>query len=111
MKSFGTWVYELRSGKDISLREAARRSDVSAAFWSGVENDEKIPSKEVGTRMAGVLGVDESDFVVRSIRAKAKMRNRSENEELKLQVARSIFDHEMSDEDLEAIMQQIGRKG
>jgi transcriptional regulator with XRE-family HTH domain len=58
MKTFGQRIRELREAKDISLREFAKKLDLSAAFLSDVELGRRFPSDEVLTKIAKAL--DES---------------------------------------------------
>jgi len=48
---------ELREEQDISLRELARKLDLSAAFLSDVELGRRYPSNKVLIRIARELGV------------------------------------------------------
>ena len=57
MKAMGQHIRDLREQKDISLRELAKRLDVSAAFMSDVELGRRFPSREILTKIAKALGV------------------------------------------------------
>ena len=57
MKTLGDRMRELREEQDISLRELARKLDLSAAFLSDVELGRRYPSNKVLTRIARELGV------------------------------------------------------
>ena len=61
MKTLGERIRELREQKDLSLREAAKKLDLSAAFLSDVELGRRFPSDEVLGRIAKLLAqsVDE----------------------------------------------------
>jgi XRE family transcriptional regulator, regulator of sulfur utilization len=68
---FGTRVRRLREGMDLSLRDLAERSGVSAPMLSQVERGETSPTLAVAERMAGglelslsqLLRLDETDGV------------------------------------------------
>lgn len=55
MKTLGKRIRELREGMDLSLREFAKRLDLSAAFVSDVELGRRHPSDKVMTKMARIL--------------------------------------------------------
>src|SRR5947199_1755362 len=57
MKTFGEQIRELREGKDISLRERAKKLGHSPAFLSDVELGRRYPSKKVLRQLANELGV------------------------------------------------------
>jgi transcriptional regulator with XRE-family HTH domain len=56
-KTLGQRLRELREAKDFSLRELAKRIDVSAAFLSDVELGRRFPSSDVLVKIAQILGV------------------------------------------------------
>jgi transcriptional regulator with XRE-family HTH domain len=68
---FGTRVRHLRDGMDLSLRDLAERSGVSAPMLSQVERGETSPTLAVAERIAGglelslsqLLRLDETDGV------------------------------------------------
>ncbi len=62
MKSLGQRLRELREAKDFSLRELAKKLDVSAAFLSDVELGRRFPSSDVLVKMAQILGVTAAEL-------------------------------------------------
>lgn len=61
-KTLGDRLRELREAKDFSLREFARKLELSAAFLSDVELGRRNPSDEVLVRMARFLGTTVDDL-------------------------------------------------
>jgi transcriptional regulator with XRE-family HTH domain len=55
MKTLGERIRELREQKDISLRELAKKLDLSAAFLSDVELGRRFPSDDVLAKIAKQL--------------------------------------------------------
>ena len=80
--SFGARVRNLREGMDLSLRDLAERSGVSAPMLSQVERGETSPTLAVAERIAGgleltlsqLLRLDESEGVS-VVRAAGRLRN------------------------------------
>ena len=67
--SFGDFVRTKRLAAQISLKEFAKRIEVSPAYWSCVEtNKEKPPVNELIERTAAVLGDDPDDYFIRARR-------------------------------------------
>lgn len=62
IKSLGERIRELRELKDISLRELAKKIEVSAAFLSDVELGRRNFSEEKFVKLAKTLGVSEEDL-------------------------------------------------
>jgi transcriptional regulator with XRE-family HTH domain len=56
MKSLGEKIRQLREQKDLSLREFAKRLDVSASFVSDIELGRRYPSDKVLVKIAAILG-------------------------------------------------------
>jgi len=57
-KTLGQFIRELRDKKDISLRELARKADISAPFLSDVELGRRNPSEHNLRRIAELLDAD-----------------------------------------------------
>lgn len=61
-KTLGDRIRELREQRDLSLRELARKLELSAAFLSDVELGRRYPSEQVLTSLARVLGTTVEDL-------------------------------------------------
>ena len=57
VKSLGQTIRELREEKDLSVRELAKKLDLSPAFLSDVELGRRHPSDDTLARIARILGV------------------------------------------------------
>jgi transcriptional regulator with XRE-family HTH domain len=57
MKSFGRRIRELRQDRELSLRELAKKLEISAPFLSDIELGKRYPSEDVLASMARELGV------------------------------------------------------
>jgi transcriptional regulator with XRE-family HTH domain len=67
--SFGDFVRTKRLAAQISLKDFAKRIEVSPAYWSCVEtNKEKPPVSELIERAAQVLGENADDYFIRARR-------------------------------------------
>jgi transcriptional regulator with XRE-family HTH domain len=62
MTNLGEKIRELRENKDISLRELAKKLDISAAFLSDVELGRRYPSKKVLRQIALKLDVEPEEL-------------------------------------------------
>jgi transcriptional regulator with XRE-family HTH domain len=62
-RSFGTRIRSLREGMDLSLRDLAERSGVSAPMLSQVERGETSPTLSVAERIAGGLELNLSQLL------------------------------------------------
>lgn len=62
MKPFGQFLREKRDERDLSLRELARRAQVSAAFLSDIELGRRYPSDDVLQKLGEALGVSTTEL-------------------------------------------------
>jgi transcriptional regulator with XRE-family HTH domain len=69
MKPLGERIRELRDQQDFSLRELARKLQVSAAFLSDIELGRRHPSDEILERLAGFLKTTIQDLRAHDARA------------------------------------------
>jgi transcriptional regulator with XRE-family HTH domain len=107
MKTLGEYLRELREQRDLSVRELAKRLDVSAPFLSDVELGRRHPSGEVLERLAALLKTTVADL--------RKYDSRPPVEELKRLSAnnpamgfalRRVVDDEISADELLAFLKQ-----
>ena len=61
-QSLGQKVKELRDAADLSLRELAKKLDVSAPFLSDIELGRRFPSEEVLEKLAKALGISADEL-------------------------------------------------
>src|SRR5262249_4636740 len=100
-KSFGQRIRELRDAKDLSLRELARRLEVSAPFLSDVELGRRHPSDLVLEEMARVLGTTVQDLREYDSRAPVDELKRLSSEDPAFGFAfRKLVDKEVDPEEL-----------
>lgn len=62
MKVLGERIRELREQRDLSLRELAKKLNISAPFLSDVELGRRHPSGDVLGRLASALGTTTEDL-------------------------------------------------
>lgn len=62
MKNLGQYIRFLREKKDISLRELAKKLDITPAFLSDVELGRRNPSEEVLAKIAHLLETTVEDL-------------------------------------------------
>lgn len=77
----GEKIRNLRKMKGISLRELARRVEISPSFLSELETAQGYPSTAVLERLAGELGVSATDLNKLDMRSKlSELRSLLEND-------------------------------
>ena len=101
METLGAYVRRLRDERDLSLREFAKKLDVSAPFVSDIELGRRHPSEEVLARIAKVLGVKVKDLRARDTRPPIDEIKRLTQSDPRFALAfRTVIDKKITPEDL-----------
>ena len=110
MKSFGEHVRELREGRDLSLREFAKKVGRAPAFISDIEHGRRYPSDHVLTDMARVLAVSAEELRAYDPRPPVEaLRQRGEKDPELRAALRQLADSDMSGAQLLRLLK--GSKG
>lgn len=64
-KSLGEIIREARVAKG-SLRDFAKKLEITPSYMSDIENDRRIPAEEVLKRISELLGLDFNDLMARA---------------------------------------------
>lgn len=111
MPSLGQRIRELREQRDISLRELAKKLDVSAAFISDVELGRRYPSDEVLVDIARILRVKVDELKSLDTRAPIDdLKRAAEGDQSYALALRTILDSKMSGEELIRLIQEKNKK-
>ena len=101
IEGLGPYIRQLRDERDLSLREFAKKLDVSAPFVSDVELGRRHPSEEVLAKIAEVLGVRLEDLRAHDIRPPIDEIKRLTQSNPKFALAfRTMIDKKITAEDL-----------
>ncbi|HXL09017.1 MAG TPA: helix-turn-helix transcriptional regulator [Candidatus Bathyarchaeia archaeon] len=107
MKNLGEKIREIRENKDISLRELAKKLEISAAFLSDVELGRRYPSKKVLRQIALQLDVEPEELEKYDTRPPVEeIRRRVQADPLFGLALRKMIDKKISPEDL---MKLVGK--
>lgn len=112
MKTFGEHIRELREKQDLSVRELAKRLEVSAPFLSDVELGRRYPSDEVLSRLAGALGSTVAELRKYDARAPIpELRRRAASNPVMGFALRRVVEDDVDPEDLLRYLNRRRRKG
>jgi transcriptional regulator with XRE-family HTH domain len=101
MEGLGAYIRQLRDERDLSLREFAKKLDVSAPFVSDIELGRRHPSEEVLAKIAQVLGVKVEDLRAHDTRPPIDEIKRMTQSDPKFALAfRRMIDKNITAEDL-----------
>jgi transcriptional regulator with XRE-family HTH domain len=107
-KTLGERIRELREDVDLSLRELARRLDVSAAFMSDVELGRRFPSDELLGKIAKELKTTLEDLEAHDARPPVdEIRRRAAHSSDYGFAMRRLVDSGVSAEEIEKALDDI----
>ena len=107
MKNLGERIRELRENKDTSLRELAKKLEISAAFLSDVELGRRYPSTKVLRQIALQLDVEPKELENHDTRAPMEEIKRRVQADPAFGLAlRKVMDKKISPEEL---MKLVGK--
>lgn len=111
VKTLGERLRELRDGKDLSLRELARKLGRSPAHLSDIELGRRYPSPEVLAELARALEVSVGDLQQYDARPPLdELKRRSEREPALGFALRRMIDEGMSGKELMDILDKKAKK-
>lgn len=111
MKTLGQRIRELRDEKDLSLRELAKKVDVSAAFLSDIELGRRYPSDKILSCIAHALGTSLEDLRSYDTRPPIDDLKRLASSDPRYGFAfRKMIDKKISAEELMKIVEKITKE-
>ena len=111
MKTLGEQIRELREQRDFSVRELAKKLEVSAAFLSDVELGRRYPSDDVLKRLASKLGTQVDELKKYDSRAPVQELKRMAASDPAMGFAlRRVVDGGISSKDLFEFLKQHEKK-
>ena len=108
-KSLGEVVREGRVAAGISLRELARRLDVTPSYVSDIENDRRVPSEEVLGKIAHELGLDREDLVSRAGRLPADAERYMRQTPAATTLFRRITEQRLDESEIRDLMDRVDK--
>jgi transcriptional regulator with XRE-family HTH domain len=111
MKTLGERIRELREKKDLSLRELAKKLDLSAAFLSDVELGRRFPSDDVLRKIAKQLNQTVEELKTFDTRAPIEALKRLISSNPLMGVAlRRVVEKNVSANDLIELLKKVEKK-
>ncbi len=101
MKTLGQHIRELRVEKSLSLREFAKRLNLSAPFVSDIELGRRDPSEDVLERMAEAFGISPEELRSYDIRVPiSELKKLAQSNPAYAIVLRMLADRKISPEEI-----------
>lgn len=106
-KTLGELIRNARTTLDITLRELARRLDVTPSYVSDIENDRRVPSEEVLIRIAAALDLDANDLVARSGRLASDAEKYMRQTPAATTLFRKVTQQRLNEQQIAALMEKV----
>lgn len=106
-KTLGEIIRHARTSLDMTLRELARRLDVTPSYVSDIENDRRVPSEEVLIRIAAVLDLDANDLVARSGRLASDTEKYMRQTPAATTLFRKVTQQRLNEQQIAALMEKV----
>lgn len=106
-KTLGELIRHARTTLDITLRELARRLDVTPSYVSDIENDRRVPSEEVLIRIAAALELDADDLVARSGRLASDAEKYMRQTPAATTLFRKVTQQRLNEQQIAALMEKV----
>lgn len=65
-RTLGEVIHDARAKLELSLRDVTKKLDITPSYLSDIENDRRIPSEEVLTKLADFLHLEYDDLMARA---------------------------------------------
>jgi len=103
-KTLGEVIREARIHAKLSLREFAKKLEITPSYQSDIENDRRIPSDEVLRATATSLKLDFDDLMARTGRVGEKAERYVRRRPTAGALLRTISDKNLSEEQLKKLL-------
>lgn len=108
-RSFGARVKNARLGKDMTLRELARRIEKSPSYVNDIEYNRRVPSEAVVRQLCEVLELDVDEMLAAAGRVGDEAEEYLRSEPQAGVLFRKMSEAHLGEGDLQKMMKQFDR--
>lgn len=105
--SLGDFVRDGRFALNMRLRELARRLEVTPSYVSDIENNRRVPSEEVLTRIANVLNLPLEELVARAGRLGSDAERYMRDTPVATTLFRKISDEKLTEGEIRELLNRV----
>jgi len=110
-KTLGEVLREARVAKGFGLRAFARKLEVTPSYLSDIENDRRVPSEDVMSRLASALELDLDRLMAMAGRIGGDAQRYMQRTPAVGALFRTISDRRLGPSDLEQLRQKAEKLG
>lgn len=106
-KTLGEMIRDARVALDMSLRDLAKKLEISPSYISDIENDRRVPSEEVMSPLALTLRLDLDDLMARAGRMGDQAERYMKRHPTAGVLFRRISDKRLPEEQLQRLLRTV----
>ncbi len=107
----GDVLRDARVAANLSLRDLAKKLEITPSYLSDIENDRRVPSEEVLRQLATELKLDFDHLMAMAGRVGEQAERYLKQHPAAGTLFRRISDKRLPEEDLKKLLQQVDRMG
>jgi len=106
-KTMGEVIRDARLAADLSLRDLAKKLEISPSYISDIENDRRVPSEEVMVQLADTLKLNFNDLMARAGRVGEQAERYLKHHPTAGVLFRRISDKRLAEEELQKLLRAV----
>lgn len=110
-RTLGEVLRDARVGADLSLRDLAKKLDITPSYISDIENDRRVPSEDVLQRLAAELKLKFDELMARAGRVGDQAERYMKQNPSAGVLFRRISERRLPEEDLKKLLTQVEKMG
>jgi transcriptional regulator with XRE-family HTH domain len=110
-RTLGEVLRDARVSAELTLRDLAKKLDITASYISDIENDRRVPSEDVLERLAAELNLAFDDLMARAGRVGDQAERYMKQNPAAGILFRRISERRLPEEDLKKLLTQVERMG
>ncbi len=108
-KTLGEVLYDARVAADLSLRDLAKKLNISPSYISDIENARRVPSEDVMKQIAEALELDFDDLMARAGRVGEQAERYFKQHPTAGALFRKISDRRPTEDVLQRLLKEVDR--
>lgn len=110
-RTLGEVLRDARVSADLTLRDLAKKLDITPSYISDIENDRRVPSEDVLQRLASELNLKFDELMARAGRVGDQAERYMKQNPAAGVLFRRISERRLPEEDLKKLLSQVEKMG
>lgn len=110
-RTLGEVLRDARVSAELTLRDLAKKLEITPSYISDIENDRRVPSEDVLARLAAELKLTFDDLMARAGRVGDQAERYMKQNPAAGVLFRRISERRLPEEDLQKLLTQVEKMG